>query len=103
MPARASRRCWAARWWGRSCSPFDFLHQPAVAIRIAERQKRFAAPPLRVQPGPLLPLGEMERLARLDSAAGELIAGRVDVGDDQVQSAQPAGASVALPRYGAPL
>src|SRR6266851_349542 len=73
LPARKARR--------------DLLDQPAVAVRVAERDERAVALVIRSRagyppPGP----GVVEYLAHLGAAAGELGPGRVDVGDGQLQA-----------------
>src|SRR5215472_11287756 len=64
----------------------DFLHQPVVAVRVAERQERVVAGSLRVMAGGLALRTEVVHLTHLDAAAGELRPGCIDVVDDQVQA-----------------
>src|SRR6266851_1760607 len=80
LPARKARR--------------DLLDQPAVAVRVAERDERAVALVIRSRagyppPGPGVveyPAGVVEYLAHLGAAAGELGPGRLDVGDGQLQA-----------------
>src|SRR5262245_34805215 len=74
-------------------SRLDFLEQPAVAVRIAERGIRAVGATFRIEPrharfrrGDTAAALEMEHLAHLDPAACELGACRLYVMDDEHQS-----------------
>src|SRR3984893_17487154 len=82
----------------------DLLQQPAVAVGIAERRERAVAAMLGIRtanPEPpkqvglvragVHPTGVVEHLADRDTAAKQLFAGGLDVGDDQVQALGGAG------------
>src|SRR5882724_11916521 len=82
----------------------DLLKQPAVAVRIFERGERAVAAVLGIRtanPDPPKQIGlvradvrvagAVEHLADLDAATEQLVAGGLDVGDDQVQSLGGAG------------
>jgi len=72
----------------------DLLQEPAVAVRVAERQERAVAGALRIRSGnpgvgPAVvedAAGVVEDLARLGSAPFELVVRGLDVVDDQVQA-----------------
>ena len=85
----------------------DLLQQPAVAVRVAERHERRVTAPLRI--GAARPCfgveavvaaaGVMEDLARVDPLSDELVARRLDVGDDKVEKPNDSdGATTALLR-----
>src|SRR5262249_16368320 len=73
----------------------DLLDQPAVAVWIAERDERAVAAVIGCGPGHAAVRGaevelrpgrlRVEYLARLRTARDELVACRVDIGDDQVE------------------
>ena len=79
----------------------DLLQQPAVAVRVAERGERAVAG--AIGRGPADPTARasgselrarrprVEHLADLGTAGGQLVAGGLDVGDDQVQALRRAG------------
>src|SRR5215472_5268376 len=82
----------------------DLLEQPAVAIRITERGERAVAAMLRIRtadPDPPKQVGRIragihasgtvEHFADGDAATEQLVAGGLDVGDDQVQALGGAG------------
>src|SRR5437867_3003490 len=62
----------------------DFLDQPAVAIRIAERHETVVVAPPGIETGRLSFRSEVERLAHIDSALDEFSPRGLDVGRDQV-------------------
>src|SRR5215212_8184275 len=76
----------------------DLLEEPAVAVRILERGERAVAPRLWIRtadPVPSKQIGlvratdvcpNVEWLAHLDAATEQIIAGRLDVGDNQIES-----------------
>jgi len=64
----------------------DFLDQPAVAIRVAERDETVVVGPPGIEARGLSFRSEVERLAHIDSAIDELSPRGLDVGRDQVQS-----------------
>jgi hypothetical protein len=64
----------------------DFLNQPAVAIRVAERDETVVVGPPGIEARGLSFRSEVERLAHIDSAIDELSPRGLDVGRDQVQS-----------------
>src|SRR5258708_10058340 len=64
----------------------DFLDQPAVAIRVAERDETVVVGPPGIEARGLSFRSEVERLARVDSAIDELSPRGLDVGRDQVHS-----------------
>src|SRR5258708_1038035 len=82
----------------------DFLKQPAIAIRIAERGKGPVAAMLRIRTPDPQPSEEeglvrsgvdgasvVEYLANLNAAAEQFLPRRLEVGDDQIQSLRRAG------------
>jgi hypothetical protein len=69
--------------WGSSNVVLDFLEEPAVAVRVAERAVRPIVRPLRVHPGRLALRPEPERLADLQPAPDELGTRGLDVIDDK--------------------
>src|SRR4029077_15880853 len=82
----------------------DLLKQPAVAVRITKRGERAVAGMLGIRTADPLPAkqigfvravihaaGVVERLADLDAASKQILAGGLDVGDDQVQALGRAG------------
>ena len=82
----------------------DLLEQPAVAVRITERGERAVAAMLGIRtadPEPPKQVGlvrasvhaggVVEHLADLDAATEQLVAGGLDIGDDQVQALGRAG------------
>jgi hypothetical protein len=86
LPARKSRS--------------DLLEEPAVAVRIAERCIREIGATFRVRARKKLTPLAVEHLTDLDAAADEILARRVDVGDDQFHALSGAGRSCreALPQ-----
>src|SRR5260370_36685076 len=100
----------ACREWrvGRSDSSGqsrrDFLKQPAIDIRIAERGKGPVAAMLRIRTTDAQPSEEeglvrsgvdgasvVEYLVNLNAAAEQFLPRRLEVGDDQIQSLRRAG------------
>src|SRR6266478_3185655 len=82
----------------------DLLEQPAIAVRIFERGERAVAAVLGIRAADAAPpkqigliragvhvAAAMENLADLDAASKQLVAGGLDVGNDQVQSLGGAG------------
>jgi hypothetical protein len=87
------------------CKPLrDFLQQPAVAIRILERNERKVAETLGVGSGDsdvdafkpaTSPAGTVKYFACIDAVRDKLLARSHDVGDDQEQAwAEPGSADV---------
>ena len=81
--------------WFTGWSPLlDLLEQPVVAVRVAERGKRAVVATFRIRAGyaSVVPGvvehsdGVVEHLADLDAVVDELVAGRLDVEDDEVQA-----------------
>src|ERR1700730_7786188 len=64
----------------------DFLDQPAVAIRVAERYETVVVGPPGIKAGGLSFRSEVERLAHIGPAIDELSPRGLDVGGDQVHS-----------------
>ena len=69
----------------------DLLHQPAVSVRVAERQERSVVLALGVGARHLRPRLEVKEVARRHAAPHQLSPGRFDVGHDQVQPLHGAG------------
>src|SRR5260370_11588308 len=82
----------------------DFLKQPAIAIRIAERGKGPVAAMLRIRTTDPQPSEEeglvrsgvdgasvVEYLVNLNAAADQFLPRRLEAGDDQIQSLRRAG------------
>src|SRR6266568_4670271 len=61
----------------------ELLHRPAVAVRVAEEHER-------------APVEDLD-IAHVDAAAGQLRAGRIDVGDDELEPFDGAGRHRAEP------
>src|SRR5882724_6296703 len=66
----------------------DFLDQPAIAVRVAERHEIVVVGPPGIEAGSLSFRSEVERLAHIDSAIDELSPRGLDVGCDQVDTLQ---------------
>src|SRR5215218_565334 len=75
----------------RSAPVADLLHEPRVAVGIVEREERVVVGAFCVRAVRLLAVLEVEEPADRRSTAGELLAGRLDVADDQVQPLRRAG------------
>ena len=67
------------------------MNNPAVAIRIIERQERAIVLALGVRPGLLLARLEVEDLASSHPALGEFGMRGFDIGDDEMQPAHRTG------------
>src|SRR5262245_9582524 len=67
----------------------DFLQQPAVAVRIAERGERGITAPLRIRAAErrLSRTGTVDHFAHVDAATDELGTRGHDIGHDEVKSA----------------
>src|ERR1700730_15393598 len=68
----------------------DLLDEPAVAVGVAEGEKRVVAGPFRIRAWGLTGRSEMEDLADVHAALHELGPGRVDVGDAEVEALERA-------------
>jgi len=71
----------------------DLLDQPSGAVGVAEREERVVLAARGLRAGHLLARLEMEDLADVHPAPGQLGAGGLDVGDDQVQARTEPGTS----------
>src|SRR4029077_2769141 len=66
----------------------DFLDQPAVAVRVAERQETIVVGPLGIETRGLSFRSEVERLAHIHYPIDETSPRGLDVGCDQVDALQ---------------
>src|SRR3954466_13157571 len=87
------REAWVAVLDVSGQSRGDFLEHPAVAIRVAERGVRGVALSLRICAGDQAlsfgmmeyAVGVVEWLADCDASTKQVLAGGLDVGNDQMQ------------------
>ena len=83
----------------RVARPF-FLDQPRVPVGIVEGEERVVALALRIGPGQLATLAEVEQLAGVDAPFDELGPRGLDVGDAQVQAMERARRHLLLLQQG---
>lgn len=67
-----------------SRSAFDLLHQPTVAVRVAEREEAVVVAALRVRTGNLPSLLEVEELTNLCPVTEEICLCRLDITNNEV-------------------